>query len=389
MLRNTLLVLVLGVNQAFAWGELGHHLVGRLSGKLLAHHPKVIEKLGAAKAEEETRRPGSFLYLFYAKRIMLGHLGNIPDSHWRNISPEINALGDPTHYLDREYLLEFESQVGFAPSKIPLDYEDAKRLLKKDKPKVDLFKEVGTVPWRAQQFADLYSNALKTYPRESCDALKKAKKLPSRDVQSYAGILSHFTADCSMPLHSTKDHDGVATNQMGLHWYWESDLVDALEPGLEQKVWDRALRYLKEQPLHVRMKELYPKTESKHEVVALVLTLLEDSAKQVEMMKSLDRKYAIKDCPKNQKGICRRAPTERVEGKTVAEWNEPMIVERLALSTALTADIWARLWLEAGAPDLCYTWDYSHKPSFVSPSDANCFGYAGAKAGKAGACLTY
>jgi hypothetical protein len=42
----------------------------------------------------------------------------------------------------------------------------------------------------------------------------------------------------------------------------------------------------------------------------------------------------------------------------------------------VTADLWARTWQEAGKPALCWTWKYAQKPSFISPTDPACFGYA-------------
>ena len=65
--------------------------------------------------------------------------------------------------------------------------------------------------------------------------------------------------------------------------------------------------------------------------------------------------------------------------KTVAEWHEDLILKRLSLSAAITADIWATIWWEANHPSLCWTWDYALKPSFISPTDEACFGYATAE----------
>lgn len=376
-MKRTIVIFVIFVTHvALGWGEAGHHLVGRLSAKLLAHHPLIVAKFGHEMVLQERRRKNAFLNTFYERRFMLGHLGNIPDTYWRNLEESKTRMGNPTHYLNREIVLEMESQVGFAIPKIPADYETAKRLVKKDKPKVNFFEQIGTLPWRAQQFANLYFQSLKQLPREACETLANQKKSHTLEVLTFAGLMSHFTADASVPLHATKYYDGKERDQKGLHSYWESDLVDALEEeDLEKKVWNRALGELSEGTFFEAAKKKYPNEDSKNRVAAYLLTLLDDSALQIPSLESLDRKYALKRCPNNEKNVCRKAPWEKVEGKTIAQWNEPVIVERLALAVAVTTHIWATLWQEVGADDLCFTWDYAHKPEWISPTDPKVAGY--------------
>ncbi len=91
-----------------------------------------------------------------------------------------------------------------------------------------------------------------------------------------------------------------------------------------------------------------------------------------------------------EQAACRRTPTALVDWsgarcktadagagcKTVAQWHESLIVERLALATAVTADVLVRAWKDGGMVSPCWSWQYAMKPGFVSPTDGSCFGYA-------------
>ncbi len=81
-------------------------------------------------------------------------------------------------------------------------------------------------------------------------------------------------------------------------------------------------------------------------------------------LKDRDLKYAIK---KDGDPPIRRKPTDKIYGKTVAQWFEPLIIDRLALASAILADIWVKTYLEVGKPRMCFSWLYVLKPSFVQP----------------------
>lgn len=351
------LFLLLTSATGFAWGELGHHLISRLAGRLVADHPLLPKDSAAAK---------SFAYVYQSRRIMLGHLSNVPDTYWRaydlGLKKEVSFVGDPTHYFNADLFT----------GTVPLDYDKMKAAAKGKNP--------GSLPWRAQQFYDLYVGFLKNAPKLPCEEIKKKDLAPARDAQVFAGLLAHFTEDVTMPLHAATNFDGQKSGQKGIHWYFESDLVDTLETsGLEKKVMDRALALLTplgpSEPhavasLRNRARETYPESEKKNGVAALSLILLQDSLKESETLLALDKEHALKE------------DGERKHPEEIAAKFEPMIVERLALSVAVTADLFVRGWLDAGSPEQCYTWDYAHKPAFVSPDDPKCYGYEKNKTGK-------
>jgi len=423
----------------WGWGEVGHHLIARSAVEILRTHPALKSKTELA----DTHALKSFLEVFKSKQYQEGHVANIPDTYWRNLdqgfSEDGTLLGSPSHYLDSEELLTLmKLKDSTEPrAKIPLTYAETKKMF----PQISSFyKTVGSLPWRAQQFSDLYAASLKKQVEAKCDSSKKSE-LATRISLTFAGLLTHFTGDVSMPYHTTMDHDAIAVGQKGIHSYFEQDLVSELElNNLFAKVTERARYLLKaEEPdnstpplpiLKERAKALYSESVNTHSTSALMMVLIADSFSLIEKLRQLDYTYAIAsldealtmpECRnlavvrelKNQfdkleeapkaifgkvkilslpsehedkkiQSACRRKPSTKVDqngelseiGKTVAQWHEELIIERLALSAALTAEIWVQEWLKAGSPAFCSTYLYAHKPSFVSPTDDKCYGYA-------------
>jgi hypothetical protein len=420
----------------FGWGEAGHHLVSRLAAKLAAKHPELkdVKEGDARKALDQ------FLKLLKDRRYQQGMVSVVPDVHWRNLDDGLAALGNqlgaPTHFLDGEFLVAEGVKDPFEATKIPLEYDAARAAFAQVHPTVSFFKTIGTAPWRAQQFASLTRAAFEAAPKAACETLETRDDHPTRTALTFAGLLSHFTADAAMPLHGTRDSDSVSTGQKGLHWYFENDLVDALEPSLEAKVEAQAEKVFlgpanqkaSLAALLKRVSDRHPDLKRDDRITAVVMRELADSYANIKRLQDLDLKYAVATAEEalnleachptvsaligemekttskakrrelmRQKAIgskepeqppCRRLPTAladwagapcKVPGagcRTVAAWHETLIVERLALATAITADAWVRAWRDAGSPYLCSTWKYALKPSFVSPTNGACFGYA-------------
>jgi len=431
-------------HRVLARGELGHHLVGRTAAQLLRYQPAVANlsknpdpKIAAATSE--------FVKRFEFRWYQQGQISNIPDVYWRNLDDglreEGNLLGAPTHYINLNRVVPQLSLGGLSSQVFPLGYQQAKEYFAKLYPDIKFFSKVGTNPWRAQQFDDLYRWALRQYPNVDCETLGPGGDSihPTRAVLTYAALMSHFVGDSAQPYHATYDHDGMEIGQAGIHWYFENELVDAVQFGLEQAVFERAKTLLTAPAANAhsvayfrKMAEaMYPKATADQRVVALVLAELTDSYHNIEKVASPDARLALapldealempecKTLPEVislkakqdaatglklkkqigntrirsvlEKGIltsaaCRRDPLTRVDangalakapkGKPIAEYSRDFIVERLAIGAALLADIWAEGWIQEGHPVLCFTWQYALKPPFVSPTDPNCFGYA-------------
>ena len=425
--QRTFCLLLLHCGLAFGWGELGHHVIARTAAQLVAAHPL----LGADGSEAAKKLISTYRFRWYQQ----GHVANIPDVYWRDLDnglkSEGDALGNSTHYINCERFLETLPSGEVSFRNLSLDYAEERVRAEKIHPDFPFFK-VGTLPWRAQQFASLYARALSRYPKTSCGSIESTPLHPTREALTYAGLLAHFIGDASQPFHSTVDHDGLETGQGGIHQYFETDLVDSLELGLDAQVFARAKELLlapATRPrsvawFHSQVEKTFGRPKPENQVTALLFTEIADSFSRLSETRANDARYALapakeawtldscRDLPEahrlkeeydrassaearkkiasipiksERKEIpaCRRKPETRIDadgnlsssGRTVAEWNRPLIIERLAVASALLADTWVHLWADSGRPYLCFTWQYALKPSFVSPTDKRCEGY--------------
>ena len=102
----------------------------------------------------------------------------------------------PRHFLDVE---RYETHI----DSIPRNWEAA---LKKYGSKK--LREDGTLPWHIQL----------SYHR----LVKAFKDRDSARICYASAYLGHYLADAHVPLHTTENHNGQLTNQLGIHAFWES-----------------------------------------------------------------------------------------------------------------------------------------------------------------------
>ncbi|MET4081589.1 hypothetical protein ABIB40_001538 [Pedobacter sp. UYP30] len=112
----------------------------------------------------------------------------------------IDTAEAPRHYLDVE---NFEENIDSIPKK----WKDAVAKYGREK-----LHEDGEVPWQIQKTYYRLVNAFKT--------------LDSARILKYSADLGHYVADAHVPLHTTNNHNGQLTNQVGIHGFWESRLPE-------------------------------------------------------------------------------------------------------------------------------------------------------------------
>jgi hypothetical protein len=112
----------------------------------------------------------------------------------------IDTLEAPRHYLDVE---NYEEDIDSIPEK----FNDA--LAKYGQQKLN---ESGIVPWQIQRTYYSLIKAFKTH-----DSLK---------ILKYSAELGHYIGDAHVPLHTTNNHNGQLTNQVGIHAFWESRIPE-------------------------------------------------------------------------------------------------------------------------------------------------------------------
>ena len=155
-----------------AWGHLGHKLAARTALKELP------PELAAWFAGQEAR---------------VGHHANDPD-FWKGRDPQEG----PRHFLDCEAY--------GGPAGVPLDEAAARAQIGPE-----LFQKSGQVPWvilaRVQRLRQAFAGG------------------DPGQVALEAAFLSHYVADCSVPLHTTRNYNGDDSGQHGVHRRWEEGLL--------------------------------------------------------------------------------------------------------------------------------------------------------------------
>jgi len=111
-----------------------------------------------------------------------------------------DTLEAPRHYLDVE---NYEKNIDSIPEK----WNDAL-----DKYGLKKLNSDGILPWQIQRTYYSLVKAFKT--RDSVKILK------------YSADLGHYIGDAHVPLHTTANHNGQLTNQVGIHAFWESRLPE-------------------------------------------------------------------------------------------------------------------------------------------------------------------
>ncbi len=177
------LVILLAAAAAPAWWVKGHGTIAEAAASCL---------------------PEAMPRFFRAGGKALADGAGDPDRWKNNAATFLKAAISPDHYFDLEYLEGKE---------LPDHRYEALALLVELKQKPD---RVGMLPYALMENFERLCCAFRDLRDFPDDAHIQAKCLV------HAGNLSHYTGDCSMPLHTTKDYDGKRTAegkfiQKGIH----------------------------------------------------------------------------------------------------------------------------------------------------------------------------
>ncbi|RZK81045.1 MAG: S1/P1 Nuclease [Pedobacter sp.] len=120
------------------------------------------------------------------------------------VDPDKRRYADSTeaarHYLDVEL---YERHI----DSIPERWDDAV-----EKYGLQKMQSNGILPWQIQ----------KSYYK-LVDAFKNRDSIK---ILVYSAYIGHYIADAHVPLHTTENHNGQLTNQVGIHAFWESRLPE-------------------------------------------------------------------------------------------------------------------------------------------------------------------
>ena len=269
---------------ALAWGPLGHRVVAETAALLV-----------------EDDLPASWGPVIVRHRFELGVYAFLPDARFRHVDGASGQIEGPTHYL---YLDDTSGDPARA----------------------------GSVDRRIAQFLELARDALKDV-RAPKGGYQRGATAEGDARRVYVGlydlgVMAHYSGDASMPYHATSDTNGYARGEGGIHFYFESDCVNALEPGLAADVLTAAR---KNRTRWLRAWRADPKRP-----LPLVETVLEDSLAAVGKVSELDRRYAVTKL----QPAGTRADAQRKPASSGCRKMRPLLVDRLARGAVLTAVLW-------------------------------------------------
>lgn len=166
------------------WGDKGH-------------------KLTASKAFDCL--PNELSFMSRWKKEIVAHSTD-PDHRKKEDKSEA-----PKHFIDIDYYQEFQSGT------VILNKDS---LINKYGEKV--FLQQGVLPWATEN---------------TLEALTKAfRQMDTSAIKLYASDLAHYVADGFQPQHATVNYDGKLTGQKGIHFRYESVMVDSNLTELEKEV---------------------------------------------------------------------------------------------------------------------------------------------------------
>lgn len=198
--------------RAFAWGKDGHKLINRVAVQALPADVPAFLRSPQAIAE-------------------IGYLGPEPD-RWRSPSePELSAAQAPEHFLDME-LADMAAPDGLPEKRF--DYlVDLSLAQKHYRAEAERFRPqtVGLLPWQMDEYFERLEADLRHY-RERVAAHKPVSGAELAVIYD-AGVLGHYVADGSQPLHTTINYNGWVerdnpdgfTQERGIHSQFETEFV--------------------------------------------------------------------------------------------------------------------------------------------------------------------
>lgn len=355
-MKSLILVLVsafsFNIQNAQAWGERGHHIVGYTAARL------VKNKLRLGDATDKAM--GQF---FDDRAIALGHLSNLPDISWKTPSqdPQVRALNPAHHFIDVERVLKQPTE---RVSNLPTDLKAIQQRYLDNGHDPKKFRDgVGLAPWRIQELFGLLKEAFQCMKNKDAQAPEAkgaafvtpfdAGKAPTYTckpdvprrsdafaVMTIAGIMSHFIGDLAQPYHVTADYDGWDTGNGGVHSYFESEVLHALDEKVNGDALEKAKR--------VNFKV---KPSAKESLVTMAYRLAENSYQHIDTVRKLDNQ--LLQTPSTVVNSTKTpAGRKAMDDPRVLEAFRKITVDRLAVGASILSQVWMQAWEEGGRPNM-------------------------------------
>ncbi|MCD0488485.1 zinc dependent phospholipase C family protein [Pedobacter sp. MC2016-14] len=219
-----------------------------------------------------------------------------------------DTLEAPRHYLDVE---NYEENI----DSIPRSYEAAEKKYGYKK-----LHENGILPWQI----------LKSYTK----LVNAFKQRDSIKILVHSAYLGHYIADAHVPLHTTANHNGQLSNQVGIHAFWESRLPE-LFAGEYNFITGRA-KYI-EHPLAESWKII----THTHQLVDTVLSAEAELNKKVKGY----QKYSFSE----RNNQVTRQYSEKYS-RAYQRLINNMVEKQMRASILSVGSFWYSAWVDAGQP---------------------------------------
>ena len=332
---------------AYAWGGIGHRMVAETAALLI-----------------QRDFPQGWGQIFSNHRFELGIYSFVPDSIFRHVDGKNGQRETTTHYFDIDIAFgsvfvgpDLQKEMMAAP----VDYESAKKYFEMKIGK-DRFKSMGSAPWRIEQLQQLaWQNLNELGAVKGGYQAGNSSKNGERKIflaLYELGVMAHYSGDATMPYHASSDWNGWKTGEGGIHFYFETDCVNVLEPGLSTLVFNEAISH--------RSQWLSEWNAEHQKTVALLYRVFADSAMSLAALTRLDKeKVILKPSIEATKTLAKRIPPK--EG---CVFLKPLLIERLAKASILTSFLWAQSLpdkVDLSPPEPLQFSDIMTDPAYIPP----------------------
>ncbi len=154
--------------------------------------------------------------------------------------------------------------------------------------------------------------------------------------------IGHYIGDASVPLHTTENYNGQLTNQVGIHAFWESRIVELFSDD-EFDLFVGKATYIKDKTNY-----FWNIVKASHSHLDSVLSV----EKRLSKTYPSDEQYCFDD---------RLGQTIKTQCQpythTYMEALDGMVQSRMRSSIQNTASTWYTAWIDAGSPDLSQLMD--------------------------------
>ena len=208
------MVPMLLVEQSVAWGNDGHRMINRLAAEALpADVPEFLRSQAALDVME--------------------YYGPEPDRWKSNSEMELKMAGESEHFMD----MEWADLIGGPLPRRRYDFVRALAAAQKSHVEIPLTPEkVGLQPYVTDEYYERVKAAMREY--RGLIAAHKDTKPVEAEIVFLCGIMGHFVADGSQPLHATIQYNGWTgenpngyTTEHRIHAQFESQFVtEAVKP---------------------------------------------------------------------------------------------------------------------------------------------------------------